>query len=127
MDNDDFSTMVKTLLENKDIDPAIARQLLVAITIYTRAQLHENKRTCTTNHNHLAELIQQQTDNITQLTTLIQQHETYIQTHPSIIYLLRFKTKETVATIVFLIVVLSLWYVSGMRQPILKFLGLPVF
>jgi len=127
MDNDDFSSMVQTLLEKEEIDPVIARQLLVAITIYTRAQMHEHHATCTINHDHLINLLKTQTDNIQHLTALLNQHDSYINTHPSIIYLLRYRTKETIATILFLILTLSLWYVSGMRQPILKFLGLPVF
>lgn len=47
--------------------------------------------------------------------------------HSPLIYLLRFRTKETIAALLFLIFLLSAWYVSGIRQPILKWLGLPIF
>lgn len=47
--------------------------------------------------------------------------------HPSLLYLLRYDTKRTVATILFIFLVLSTWFVSGVRQPILEWFGLPVF
>lgn len=47
--------------------------------------------------------------------------------HPPLLYLLRYQTKKTVFWIVVAFVILSLWYVSGFRQPILDFLGLPIF
>lgn len=47
--------------------------------------------------------------------------------HPSLLYKIRFDTKKTIAWIVFVFMLLSIWYVSGIRQPILEFFGLPVF
>ena len=47
--------------------------------------------------------------------------------HPPLLYLLRFQTRKTVFWIILAFLMLSLWYVSGFRQPILEFLGLPVF
>ena len=58
---------------------------------------------------------------------MIQTHDTYLNDHPTLLYLLRFRTKETIATILFVILILSAWYVSGFSQPILKWLGLPSF
>ena len=47
--------------------------------------------------------------------------------HPSLLYLLRFETKKTIAWIFFAIMIISIWFVSGLRQPILEFFGLPIF
>lgn len=47
--------------------------------------------------------------------------------HPPLLYLLRFHTRRTIFWIIVVFVLLSLWYVSGFRGPILEFLGLPVF
>jgi hypothetical protein len=47
--------------------------------------------------------------------------------NPSLLYLLRFDTKKTIAIIIFLFAIVSTWFVSGFRQPILEFLGFPVF
>jgi hypothetical protein len=45
--------------------------------------------------------------------------------NPSLLWYLRFETKKTVATILFVFVLLSALYVSGIRAPILEFFGLP--
>ena len=47
--------------------------------------------------------------------------------NPSLLWLLRFRTKETTIVIITIFVVLSLWWISGWRQPILHWLGLPIF
>lgn len=47
--------------------------------------------------------------------------------HPSLIWLMRFRTKQTITWIVLAFMILSLWWISGWRQPILELLGLPVF
>ena len=75
----------------------------------------------------LRQLIREQSVNVRRLTRVVQRTEEHLQTHPTLLYLLRFRTKETVAALVFLFVLLSLWYVSGFRQPILRWLGLPLF
>ena len=45
--------------------------------------------------------------------------------YPTLLWLLRHKTKTTVAVITVIFVLLSLLYVSGLRAPILLWLGLP--
>jgi hypothetical protein len=47
--------------------------------------------------------------------------------HPSLIYLLRFRTKQTIAALIFAFAIFTSWFVSGVRQPILEFFGLPIF
>lgn len=47
--------------------------------------------------------------------------------HPSLLYSLRFETKKTIAWLFFALLVVSIWFVSGLRQPILEFFGLPIF
>ena len=47
--------------------------------------------------------------------------------HPSLIYLLRYRTKKTVTALIFIFMVLSTWFVSDLREPILEFFGLSVF
>jgi len=46
---------------------------------------------------------------------------------PSVVYLLRYKTKKTIAAIILIFCILSTWFVGGLRQPILDLLGLPTF
>jgi len=47
--------------------------------------------------------------------------------HPSILYSLRFETKKTIAWLFFALLIVSIWFVSGLRQPVLEFFGLPIF
>jgi hypothetical protein len=61
------------------------------------------------------------------LTQAVEQLEAHVRMHPSLVYLLRFRTRETVAALILLFMLLSLWYVSGFRRPILEWLGLPAF
>lgn len=47
--------------------------------------------------------------------------------HPSLLWSLRFNTVKTLTVILIVFVLLSLWFVSGARQPILDLFGLPIF
>lgn len=47
--------------------------------------------------------------------------------NPSLLWMLRFRTRETVLVIIMIFIFLSLWWVSGWRQPVLEWLGLPIF
>jgi len=75
----------------------------------------------------LRQLIREQSVDVRRLTRVVQRTEEHLRTHPTLLYFLRFRTKETAAALILLFVLLSLWYVSGFRQSILRWLGLPVF
>ena len=47
--------------------------------------------------------------------------------HPSLLYSIRFETRKTIMWLFFALLVVSIWFVSGLRQPILEFFGLPIF
>jgi uncharacterized coiled-coil protein SlyX len=47
--------------------------------------------------------------------------------HPTLLYSLRFNTRKTLMWLLFALMIVSLWFVSGLRQPILEFFGLPIF
>lgn len=47
--------------------------------------------------------------------------------YPSLTYLLRYRPRDTMAVIALFFVILSMIWVSEFRQPVLKWLGLPVF
>jgi chromosome segregation ATPase len=61
------------------------------------------------------------------LEEAIRRIDEHTMKHPSLLWSLRFNTVKTLAVIVFIFVILSLWYVSGAREPILDLLGLPIF
>lgn len=47
--------------------------------------------------------------------------------HPSLLYSIRFETRKTIIWLFFVLMIISVWFVSGLRQPILEFFGLPIF
>ena len=68
----------------------------------------------------LQRLLEQQARNVDKLAGATERTEEYLERHPTLLYLLRFRTKETVAVILLIFVLLSAWYVSGFRMPILR-------
>lgn len=127
MNGNEFAEAIKQILDDQDADPIATHRLLIALTLDTRTEIAACSIANNTHHDMLEQLIATQNETLSELKEMIQRHDHYIQTHPSLVYLLRFKTRETLALFFFLLMILSLWYVSGFRQPILKWLGWPVF
>jgi negative regulator of genetic competence, sporulation and motility len=75
-------------------------------------------------HEELEKQINERFDALEQkVDTAVRRQSEY----PSVTYLLRYRSRDTVVAIIFLFVILSTWFVSGFRQPILEWLGLPIF
>ena len=127
MNGNEFADAITKILDDQNMDPQATRRLLIALTLDTRTEIAACSIANTKHHDMLEQLIKTQNETLLELTGMIQRHDDYIQTHPSLVYLLRFRTKETVATVLAIVIILSAWYVSGIRQPILEWLGLPVF
>ena len=98
-----------------------------ALALDNRSRQDAQREKVAAEMGELRRLIREQSENVGQLTLVVERTEEHVRMHPSMLYLLRFRTKETVAVIVLLFVLLSLWYVSGFRRPILRWLGLPLF
>lgn len=77
--------------------------------------------------NRLDELERNMDKKFDKLSSKIDETIKHQEQHPSIIYLLRFKTRQTIAAILFIFCLLTTWFVSGIRQPILELFGLPTF
>lgn len=94
----------KTLLEDgEDISPKASRRMLLALSIDTHTEIKTiNGR-------------------LKKVEAAVEES----QKHPSLLWLLRFKTKRTVVVIATVFVLLSLIYISGTRLPIFELLGLP--
>jgi methyl coenzyme M reductase beta subunit len=60
-------------------------------------------------------------------TKLLEELKKHLLGNPSLLWLLRYRTRKTVFWIVVVFIILSLWWISGWRQPILEFFGLPAF
>jgi hypothetical protein len=127
MDHHEFSDTVQAILEANNLDDKIGRQLLLAITLDTREHAYDNHCRTMQELSELREIVETQSRTIETLAAAWADHQAYHEAHPPILWLLRFRTKETIATILFIVIVPSAWYVSGIRQPILRWLGLPEF
>lgn len=93
----------RQLEDGNKIDPDAAREMLLAISIDTHNEVkHINGRL-------------KKVEKVTE----------EFQLHPSLLWLLRFKTKSTVTAIIAVFILLSVLYISGIRAPILEWLGLP--
>ena len=93
----------RQLESGSKIDPDAAREMLLAISIDTHSE------------------VQRINGRLKKVEAVVEDVERF----PSLWWLLRFKTKNTVAIIVIVFVVLTLFYVSGLRAPIMEWLGLP--
>ena len=127
MNGNEFIDAISQLLDEQDLDPQTTHRLLIALTIDTRTEIAACSIANDKHYELLEELITTQRNTTNELRQMIQRHDEYIGTHPSLVYLLRYQTKKTLTLFVFIILILSLWYVSGFRQPILRWLGWPVF
>lgn len=94
----------KALLDNGDkLDPDAARRLLLALSIDTHKEVKRiNGR-------------------LKKVEAVAEDVEEY----PSILWLLRHKTKKMVAVVLIILAILSLIYIPELRGPILEWLGLP--
>ena len=94
----------KTLLEDgEDISPKASRRMLLALSIDTHTEVKTiNGR-------------------LKKVEAAVEENKK----PPSLLWLLRFKTKKTVVVIATVFALLSLIYISGIRAPIFELLGLP--
>lgn len=127
MEYHEFADAVQGILEANHVDDKIARQLLLAITLDTRERAADTHRQTMQELAELRRIVETQAQTIATLAAAWEDHQEYHKENPPLLWLLRFRTKETVATIVLIFVLLSLWYVSGFRQSLLQWLGLPLF
>ena len=125
--SEEFLDQLEEILRDENVPQETINKIAVALALDAGRRVDRFEQQMDGYMDELRALIQLQTENIARLTADVQAQKAYMAQHPSLLYLLRFRTKETVATILFIILVLSMWYVSGIRQPLLKWFGLPVF
>jgi hypothetical protein len=106
-DNDKISALIeeyKNLLNSgEEISPQAARRMQLALSIDT---------------NREVKIINGRLKKVEAVAEEVKQN-------PSLLYLLRFNTKKTVAIITVTFVLLSMLYISGIRSFLFSLLGLP--
>jgi hypothetical protein len=125
--SEDFLAALEAILQDGQVPQETINRIVVALALDAGSQVQQQGLETGTELAELKRMMQEQSENIRALTAVVERHEAYIQTHPSLLFLLRFRTKETAVAVVLVFLLLSIWYVSGFRQPILNFLGLPIF
>lgn len=127
MTDKDLLDTIQKLMESNQVDQSTVNQMLLAILLEERSRQSTHQQHTAERLARLETMIETHARACDQLATAVAKLTDYQQQHPTLIYLLRYRTRETTAAIILLFILLSLWYVSGIRQPILKFLGLPEF
>ena len=99
---------IKQLLENGDkISPEVARRLQLALSLETLNKINEINGT------------------VKKVKAAVDENTKIIKDYPSLLWLLRHKTKTTITIIFIIFCLLSALYISGIRVPIMEWLGLP--
>ena len=127
MPTNELLEALERLLDDAQVSQETINRLTLALALDNRSRLEEAQERTARELAELRELIRAQSENVSRLARAVEGLEGHLRTHPTLLYLLRFRTRETVAVLVLVFLLLSVWYVSGIRQPILKWLGLPVF
>lgn len=127
MTNEDFMESLQDILNDPDIPQSAINKIAIAIALDAKSMVINHRLSCSGELRELQEMVVETSKNVDRLADIVEKHDRYNEQHPSIVYLMRFRTRETIVVIVFIFAILSLWWVSTIRQAILQFLGLPSF
>ena len=126
MTSDELLQTIERLLEDDAFSQDAVNRLVLALALENRSLFETYQTQTHRDFTELRELLEQQALNVGKLATAVEQTEDYLQKHPTLLYLLRYRTKETVLIILLGFILLSAWYVSELRIPILRWLGFPI-
>ncbi len=90
----EFLEALNKILAEDNVPQATINKVAIAIALDAKNSVIEHKLEQATKMGELRDSIQQQTDNIDKLTAVVAKHEEFQQTHPSLLWLLRFQTKK---------------------------------
>lgn len=127
MSGQELLQTLERLLEEGGLSQETINRLVLALALENRHLLESQQKQTFVELAELRRLLNQQARNVDGLTMTMAQTQTYLERHPPLLYLLRYRTKATVALLVLLFAALSLLFVSDLRQPLLRLLGLPGF
>ena len=127
MTGQDLLQTLERLLEEDGFSQEVVNRLVLALALENRHLLEEQQRQTYVELAELRRLLSAQAQNVDRLATAVADTQTYLARHPPLIYLLRYRTRATVTLLLALFVALSLWFVSDLRAPLLRLLGLPQF
>ena len=127
MTGNELLQTLERLLEEDGLSQEVVNRLVLALALENRHLLEAQQRQTAVELAELRHLLSKQAQNVDRLATAVADTKTYLDRHPPLLYLLRYRTRATAAALVLLFALLSLWLLSDLREPLLRLLGLPLF
>ena len=114
---------IERLLEDECFSQEAVNRLVLALALENRSIFDAYQKQTYRELAELRRLLEQQARNVDRLAGAVERTEDYLERHPPLLFLLRYRTKETIVVLVLIFVILSAWFVSDLREPILRLLG----
>jgi hypothetical protein len=118
---------IERLLEAEGFSQEAVNRLVLALALENRSLFEAYQKQTYRELAELRELLEKQARNVDRLAGAVERTDEYLEQHPTLLYLLRYRTKQTIVILVVIFVVLSAWTVSEFREPILRWLGVAGF
>ena len=118
---------IERLLEAEGFSQEAVNRLVLALALENRSLFEAYQKQTYRELAELRELLEKQARNVDRLAGAVERTDEYLERHPTLLYLLRYRTKQTIVVLVLIFVLLSAWTVSEFREPILRWLGFPMF
>jgi hypothetical protein len=114
---------IERLLEDEGFSQEAVNRLVLALALENRSIFDAYQKQTYRELAELRQLLERQARNVDRLAGAVERTEDYLERHPPLLFLLRYRTKETIVVLVLIFVILSAWFVSDLREPILRLLG----
>ena len=123
MTSNELLETIERLLEEEGFSQEAVNRLVLALALENRSIFEAYQKQTYRELAELRQLLERQARNVDRLAGAVERTEDYLERHPTLLYLLRYRTKETVVVLVLIFVMLSAWWVSEFRGPVLRLLG----
>ena len=114
MPDSNILQMLEDALQHEEISQQMATRLILTTLVGQYTKMNE---------------IEDRLRRIESRQSMFENHLTSVEQHyqdnPSITWLLRYRTRQTIVMIIFIFIILSLWFVSDLRHFLFELAGLP--
>ena len=97
MTGNELLQTLERLLEEDGLSQEVVNRLVLALALENRHLLEAQQRQTAVELAELRHLLNQQAQNVDRLATAVADTKTYLDLHPPLLYLLRYRTKATLA------------------------------
>ncbi len=124
MTSDELFQTFQELMERDDIDQATINRMLLGLNADTRQRLNDHQQVTAERLSRIETMIEAQAKVAHTTAETVSTLAKYQKDHPSLLFLLRYNTKQTIMVIIIAFLALSILYVSSVRESLLALLGL---